>query len=413
MKTDKNKQSVQKNMASVETPKGMRDYLPEEQIVRQQLIDNIKKIFEKYGFSPLDTPAMEMLSTLKAKGGGGSMIGKEIFTLKDRAGRELGLRFDPTVPLARCFAQNQLPLPFKRYQIAKVWREEFGNRDREFLQCDVDVVGSISAISDAECLAIAQEFFDSINIPIIIKINSRKFLDSIMSDAKVPKDKRMPLILIIDKLNKIGETAVIAEARKMGVDARKILEKIKGEAPEDVKQVLKFAQQMGVKDAEFSPTLARGLEYYTGVVFEINWKERPNKLSIGGGGRYDKMIGLFCDREVPATGLSFGISRVYDILKERQKDRVKTVTQVYIVPIKTEFEAVKIAKQLRDAGINVDIDLMERSIGKNLQYVDKQAIPYALIVGEEEIKAGKVKLKDMKAGKEMLIDIEDVTKELR
>ena len=398
---------------TVETPKGMKDFLPEEQIVRQDLIDKLKKIFEKYGFSPLDTPAIEMLSTLTAKGGGGEMIGKEIFTLTDRAGRKLGLRFDPTVPLARCFAQNQLPVPFKRYQIAKVWREEFGNRDREFLQCDVDTVGSESALADAELLAIAQEFFDEINLPVVIKINSRRFLDKIMNEAKVPKDKRMPLILIIDKLNKIGETAVIAEARKLGVNARKILEKIKGDVPEDVAQVLKYAQQMGVKDAEFSPTLARGLEYYTGVVFEINWKERPNKLSLAGGGRYDNLIGLFCDRDVPATGLSFGISRIYDVLKEKQKDRKKTVTQVYIIPIKTEFEAISIAKKLRDAGLNVDVDLMERSIGKNLQYVDKQAIPYALIVGLDEIKQGKVKLKDMKSGKEQLVDIDDVAKDIK
>jgi histidyl-tRNA synthetase len=306
-----------------------------------------------------------------------------------------------------------LPIPFKRYQIGKVFREEFGNKNREFIQCDIDTLGSISPIADAEIIAVLQNFFDEIGLDVIIKVNSRRFLDKIMSDAKIPEDKRMPLVLIIDKMNKIGETAVIAEARKLGVDARPVLKELQGNIPEDVAQVLKYAQQMGVKDAEFVPTLARGFEYYTGVVFEVYLKSRPDKLSIAGGGRFDNLVGLFCDREVPATGVGIGLSRIYDIIKERQKDRVKTVTQVYIVPIKTEFEAVKIAKQLRDAGLNVDIDLMERSIGKNLQYVDKQGIPYALIVGEEEIKQGKVKLKDMKAGKETLVDVEQVINEIK
>ena len=412
MGKDKSKKSVSSNMSKVETPKGMRDFLPEEQIVRQELIDKLRKIFEKYGFSPLDTPAMEYLSTLTAKGGGGDAVGKEIFTLTDRAGRKLGLRFDPTVPLARCFAQNQLPIPFKRYQIAKIWREEFGNRDREFVQCDVDVVGAISPISDAECLAIAQEFFDSIKVPIMIKVNSRKFFDKIMNDAKIPQDKRVPLILIIDKLDKIGETAVVAEARKLDVDARKVLKNLKGDVPEDVAEVLKYAKAMGVRDAVFTPTLARGLDYYTGVVFEIYWKDRPNKWSVAGGGRFDNLVGLFCDRQVPATGISIGVSRVYDILKERQKDIRKTVTQIYVIPIETELESAELAKHLREDGVNTDIDLVGRSISKSLQYVDKMGIPYAMIVGKEELKQGKIKLKNMKSGKEMLLDIDDVSKEV-
>jgi histidyl-tRNA synthetase len=413
MKTNKNKQSNASTMSSIETPKGMKDYLPEEQIIRQELIDKLKNIFEKYGFSPLETPAMEMLSTFSAKGAGGSEVGKQIFTLTDRADRKLGLRFDFTVPMCRAFAQYQLPVPFKRYQIGNVWREEFGNRDREFIQCDVDVIGSSSPLADAEYLAMVQEFFDSVGLPIIIKINSRKFLDKIMSDAKIPEDKRMPLIMILDKLNKIGETAVIAEARKMGVDARKVLDKLRGDMPEDVKQVLRYAQQMGVKDAEFVPTLARGMDYYTGIIFEVYLKSRPTKLSVTSGGRFDKLVNLYCARDEPATGISFGLTRIYDALKEKQTEVRKTVTQVYVVPIDTEFECAKIAKQLRDAGIKTDISLMEeRSIGKNLQYVDKMKIPYALIVGKDEIKQGKVKLKNMKDSKEWLTDIEGVIKEL-
>jgi histidyl-tRNA synthetase len=400
-------------MVRIETPKGMKDYLPEEQIVRQELIDKLKRIFEKYGFSPLETPAMEMLSVLNAKGGGGDAIGKEVFTLTDRAGRKLGLRYDQTVPVARCFAQNQLPVPFKRYQIGNVWREEFGNRAREFTQCDIDTLGSTSPIADAEILAVVQEFFDEIGFDIIIKVNSRKFLDKVMCDCKISEDKRMPLILIIDKMNKIGETAVVAEARKLGVDARPVLKKLAEKTPEDVAQVLKYAQQMGVKDAEFVPTLARGFEYYTGVVFEVFLKSRPNKFSISGGGRYDNMIGMFCDRDVPATGVGIGLTRIYDAIKENQTEIRKTVTQIYIIPIDTEFECAKIAKQLRDAGIKTDIALIDRSVGKNLNYVDKMKIPYALLVGEQELKQGKFKLKNMKEGKEQFLDVEGLIKELK
>jgi len=412
MKTNKNKESIRNSMSKVETPKGMRDFLPEEQIARQELMDKLRRIFEKYGFSPIETPTMEMKSTLASKGGGGETIGKEIFTLQDRAGRELGLRFDFTVPMCRFFAQNQLAVPFKRYQIGNVFREEFGNRDREFIQCDVDVIGSNSPLADAEYLALAQEFFDSIGLDIIIKVNSRKFFDKIMTRAKIPQDKQMPLILIIDKLDKIGETAVIAEARKLGVNAREVIKLLTGAVPEDVAQVLKYAQQMGVKDAEFVPTLARGLDYYTGFVWEIYLKSRPNKLSLASGGRFDNLVSLFCGRDAPATGMSFGVSRIYDVLKETRNSK-KTVTQVYVIPINTEFEAAKVVKQLRDEGINTDIDLMERSIGKNLQYVDKQGIPYAVIVGEQEIKQGKVKFKDMNSGTEQLIAVDKIRNEIK
>jgi histidyl-tRNA synthetase len=413
MKTNKNKQSKTNIMSNIETPKGMRDYLPEAQIVRQELIDKLKRIFEKYGFSPLETPAMEMLSTFSAKGAGGSEVGKQIFTLTDRADRKLGLRFDFTVPMCRAFAQYQIPVPFKRYQIGNVWREEFGNRDREFIQCDVDIIGSSSPLADAEYLAMVQEFFDEVGLDIIIKVNSRKFLDKVMSQAKVPEDKRMPLIMILDKLDKIGETAVVAEARKLGVNARDVLLKLKGKIPEDVAQVLRYAQQMGVKDAVFVPTLARGMDYYTGLIFEVYLKSRPNKLSVTSGGRFDKLVSLYCDRDEPATGISFGVSRIYDALKEKQKEVRKTVTQVYVVPINTEFECARIAKQLRDADIKTDIALIDRSVGKNLNYVDKMKIPYALIVGEQEIKLGKLKLKNMKTGNEIMTDVEGVIKELK
>ncbi|MBT3941086.1 histidine--tRNA ligase [Candidatus Woesearchaeota archaeon] len=412
MKTNKSEEILTQCMSNVETPKGMQDYLPEDQIVRQELIDTIKKIFEKYGFAPIETPTLEMLSTLTAKGAGGDSVGKEIFKLTDRAGRKLGMRFDFTVPMCRFFASNQIPMPFKRYQIGNVFREEFGNRNREFIQCDVDVIGSSSLLADAEYFAIAQEFFDKIGLKIVIKVNSRKFIDKIMTAAKIPQDKRMPLILIIDKLDKLGETAVVAEARKLGVDARAVLKALKGDVPKDVAEALKYAKAMGVRDAKFVPTLARGLDYYTGLIWEIYLQSRPNKLSVASGGRFDNLVNMFCARDVPATGMSFGITRVYDALKEKQTDVRKTVTKVYVIPIETELESAEIAKHLREEGVNTDIALMDRSISKNLQYVDKMKIPYALIVGKEELKQGKVKLKDMKSGKEWLTDIDSVPKEL-
>jgi len=390
------------NNMRLEPPKGMKDCLPEEQILREELTSILRKIFRNYGFSPLDTPALENLDLLTIKGGGGSEIGKEIFTLTDRAGRKLGLRFDLTLPLARIIASTpNLSLPFKRYQIGKVWRQEFGTRTREFEQCDVDIVGSSSPLSDAEMIAIASDFFKKIGVKVVIRYNSRELLKKVLTKAGVPEDRQIPLIMEIDKLEK-GTGKVPAN----------ILRAVKSAKVTDdscLAEISKVLKKLGVKEAKFDSTLARGLEYYTGPIFEVYSPEY--KDSIAGGGRYDNLLKLLGGRDLPATGISFGLTRICEILSK--KARQKTVTQLFVIPIKTEMESAKIASELRKAGINTDMDLVGRSISKNLAYANNRGIPFVLFVGPDELKKAKVKLRDMQSGKEQLLTVNQVVKRLK
>ncbi len=386
-------------MIDMSTPKGMKDYLPEEQILREKVLAVLSSIFEKYGFSPLDTPTVEKLEVLTVKGGGGSEVGKEIFTLKDRKGRKLGLRFDLTVPLARVVASTPtIQLPFKRYQIGKVFRQEFGTRTREFYQCDVDTVGTSDPMSDAEMLAISQDVFKALGLKVTIKYSSRTLLKKILTDAGVPESKQVPLIMEIDKLEK-----------GTGKVPPKILRAVKSAKVTDdsyLDQMSKILKKLGVK-AVFDPTLARGLEYYTGPVFEVSSTEY--KSSIAAGGRYDKLLKQLGGRDLPATGISFGLTRICEILSKKMQKQ-KSVAQVLLIPIGTQIESAKVAQQLRDAGVKVDFSLKAPS--RALTYASKLGIPYAVFVGEKELKQGKLKLKDMKTGKENLVTISQLVKNI-
>lgn len=442
METNKNNDEIDKNMAKVklELPKGTKDYLPEEKIIKQEILDTLRKIFEKYGYNPLETPTLEYLDTLNNKSAGGSEIGKQIFKLTDRAGRKLGLRFDFTVPLARVFSSYQIPKPFKRYQIGRVFREEFGTRNREFYQCDVDVIGSSSMLADAEVLAIVQEVFDKLKLPIVIKVNNRKLLAGLMEFAGIPANKRIDASRSLDKLDKLNRNELIKDAIENGVsedsilrvlDAadfqgtnEEILERLKKiitsevgkQGIKEMEELIKFTKSFGVKDLKFVPSLARGLDYYTGPVFEIFLKDRPNKLSVTAGGRFDNMIGQFAGKkeQIPATGLSFGLTRIYDALLEKKLIRKKkSVVQVFVIPIKgCEEQAIQIAQKLRKQGINTDIDLMSRNPRKNLAYANKQEIPYTLIIGRKEIQAKKYTLRNMQTGKEQKLKLEDIAKKI-
>jgi len=380
-------------------PKGMKDFLPREQIVMEELFSVLRNTFKKYGFSPLETPVMENLDVLIKKGTGGSEVGKEIFTLKDRGGRKFGLKFDLTVPLARVLASNPtIPMPFKRYQIERVWRQEFGTRTREFWQCDVDIVGSPSPLADAEMLAIAEDVFEQLNIKVTIKYNSRKLLNNILIKAGVPGSKQTSLITEIDKLEK--------GTGKVPLKILKLIESAKVSDEPELLELSKSLKKMGVK-AQFDSTLARGLDYYTGLVFEVVSKDY--RYSLAGGGRFDKLLKNLGGRDLPATGISFGLSRIYEVLtKNRKVEPKETVTQLYVIPIGTVQESIKITKQLRSAGINTDLDLLGRSPSKNLTYSDKLGIPYVLLVGKKELTSNKFVLKNMKTGKEQELNIQKV-----
>ncbi len=423
------------------SPKGMRDFLPKEKIIRNYIVETLKEIFEDFGYNPIETPAIESLNTLTAKGGitRASEAYQEIYKLKDRANRQLGLKFDQTVPLARVIASNpQLPRPFKRYQIDRAWRDgpTKMSRYREFWQADIDVVGPDSMIADAEVLAVISAVFKKLGLDVVIKISNRKFLNGILKYCDVPEEQRMSAIISIDKLEKIGAKGVITEARSKRIDEKSMedvlslleknkieeFEKINNEEAKqglgEIKELLQYAKEFDVKNVVFAPYLARGLEYYTGTIVEVYSRDKKGP-SLAAGGRYDGMIGEFTGtkKTVPAVGVGFGLDTIYDTLVAKRKVKLKeTVVDVFVIPIGKEKvlkEALSVVDKLRVVGINTDIDIMQRSPSKNLNYASKQKIPFVLLIGEKEIALKKVKLRNMKTGKEELLSVKQLSKKLK
>lgn len=421
--------------------KGVRDFLPEDKIPRQEIMDRLRSIFESYGFLPLETPAIERLDVLDAKFTGGEEITKEIFKFKDQGGRDLGLRYDLTVPMSKVVGMTpNMNLPFKRYQMQTVWRDgpiKLG-RYREFWQCDVDIVGVKSMIADAEILSVMDTVFRNFGLDFAIKVNSRKLLNGIMEYSGFG-EYSMKAILAIDKLSKIGEKSVRDELMELGFEKEEvdkvmdvikikgtnsgILKTLKGliknkegrEGIKEMEELLDYAEKMGVENIRLDISLARGLEYYTGPVYEVYLKRSKIASAVAGGGRYDKMIGMFLGggKEYPATGVSFGIEPIFEALKISKKiKKKKTVTEVFVIPIKTLDKSLPIAKKLRELGIKTEIDLMGRGISKNLSYANSLGIPYVLFVGEKELKAKKFKLRNMKSGKEKMLKISEIPKKI-
>ena len=416
--------------------RGTRDVMPENQIVRQKIIDTLKQTFEIFGCSPLETPIIERFDVLSSKYAGGAEILKETFKLKDQGGRDLGLRYDLTVPLARVVGMNpQLKMPFKRYQIGEVFRDGPVNlgRYRQFVQCDVDIIGSSSRTVDAECLNIVCTAFRKLGLNADIRVNNRKILNGILERAGIESNKRDGAILSIDKLEKFGKDAVIAELKQKGIsdDSITLLMSILGiqgsnedkinqlnqlmPNNEGLKEIRELADLLGNLNITFvfDISLARGLSYYTGTIFETFIKDSSIKSAVCSGGRWDKMIGEFLGKgEYPAMGISFGLERIFDAYIEKNPIKQKVVSQLYIIPIGTLKESLKIAQRLREEGIKVDIDLTGRGPSKNLNYANSLGIPYVLFIGENELNENKVKLKNMVSGEEKLISVVDVKKNI-
>ncbi|MEK6984531.1 MAG: histidine--tRNA ligase [Nanoarchaeota archaeon] len=422
---------------NLQLPKGTRDFSPEEKILRDRIVTTLKEVFELYGFPPLETPVFEKFEVLASKYAGGAEILKETFRLKDQGGRELGLRYDLTVPLARYVGMNpSMKMPFKRYQIGEVFRDGpiASARYRQFSQCDVDVVGSSSIATDAEIIALIYAAFCKLSLKFVIKVNNRKLLNDILDYCGIEKSNQEAVILSIDKLAKLGVNVVKNELREQNVDDKKIntisdIINIKGSNQQkiaqlknilkdsegllEVEQLLNFLKSLDLT-AEFDVSLARGLTYYTGTVIETFLKNSNVKSSVCAGGRYDNMIGDFLGKgNYPAAGVSFGFDRIYDALIENQKTKQKTNTKVYVIPIKALNESMKIVQQLRDAGINTDIDLMDKGPSKNLDYANSLGIPYVIFVGKKELQEKKIKLRDMKSGEEQLLGIDEITEKLK
>ena len=406
-----------------ETAKGTRDLIPKEALFKDEIISKLKKIFELYGYSPLETPILERYDTLSAKYAGGSEILKETFKLKDQGKRELGLRYDLTVPFARFVGMNpNIKLPFKRYQIGPVFRDgpiKLG-RFREFYQCDADVVGTESIMAESELINLASRFFKEINQEITIKVNSIKILKSIMNYLEIEKDKQGKVILTIDKKEKISDEELKKELKAIIKNkADKVLKIINKNDLSYLKKILKdnggineIEELLRLTKAQFDVSLARGLSYYTGTIFEVYLRDSNVKSSVAAGGRYDNMIQNFLEsnNKYPAVGISFGIDVILESLKKPEKE---TTTEIYIIPINKQKESFEIAEKLRGNGLKIDMDLIGRGISKNLDYANKLRIPYVIFIGEEELKKDKLKLRNMKTGEESLLSLNDIIKRLK
>lgn len=433
-------------------PKGTRDFSPVEMMRRNFIFDIIKEVFQRYGYLPIETPAMENLSTLTGKYGeegdrllfkilnSGDYLKKtsiedfESPNLNKLAAKisEKGLRYDLTVPFARYVVQNRndITFPFKRYQIQPVWRADRPQkgRYREFYQCDVDVIGSNSLINEVELVLIIDEVFDKLGINTIIKINNRKILSGI-AEVIGEADKMIDITVAIDKLDKIGLEKVNEELEAKGLSKQAIeklqpilnLEGILKEKFPKLKEILKNSK-IGMEGIEelmtmlthlkdlnlknkwrFDLTLARGLNYYTGAIFEVVAKDIKFG-SICGGGRYDDLTGIFGLPEVSGVGISFGADRVYDVMNELNlfPEESSITSKVMFVNFGKEEEkfCLKLIKEIRQAGISAELYPDSVKMKKQMKYANNKNIPFVILVGENEMKNNLITVKDMQSGEQ-------------
>ena len=422
----------------LQTAKGVRDIPPAEKSLKNQVVKTLTEVFELYGFQPLETPILERYETLAAKFAAGeeSDALKETFKLKDQGDRDLGLRFDLTVPLARFIAMNPtLKMPFKRYEIGRVFRDgpiKLG-RYREFWQCDADIVGSPSLLADAECMSVIDAAFKTLDLPIIIKVNNRKLLNGILGQAGM--DKRTEAIVALDKLDKIGADGVAKELEQRGYTNSQIskalslvqenvtLNQLKKsltteegrEGIAELEELFRYCRGLKITSFRFDASLARGLAYYTGTVFEAYLKKSKITSSLAAGGRWDAMIGKFLggNRDIPAVGFSFGLEPLMDALKLENKVPLKPSVTVYVLPIGTEKESLQLVQELRTQGIPASMALGKKGVSKNLEYASTLGIPYVAILGEDELKKKKVLLRDMRSGTEQLLAVKSIIRKLK
>jgi histidyl-tRNA synthetase len=454
--------------AKTQPARGMRDFLPEDVRKREYVIGVIKDVYERYGFEPLETPAAENIETLMGKyGEEGNQL---IFKILKRGVHEgsgeadLALRYDLTVPLARVVAEyrDKLPKFFKRYQIQPVWRADrpARGRFREFYQCDVDVLGSRSMIVEAEICAAASEVLTKLGFSdYCVRLNHRKALTGILAVAGVTLEKHDAALIALDKLDKIGSEGVQKEFASRGVDEvagerllaffadlsslehaaeiaaedslvpalnRAVLGRIvefvkdnelgaKGVA--ELQSILDFAEALGMANrVKIDPSLARGLSYYTGAIMEINVKDLSG--SLGGGGRYDNLVGMFLGQDIPACGFSLGLERILVVMSERNMfpSRVGSSPADVMVAIWSEESipnSLKLAQELRTAGLRVDLYPEADKLGKQFKYASSLGVPFVAMIGDEEHAKGQVALKNMRSGEQQAVGRNEIAQVVR
>ena len=438
-------------------PKGTRDFLPQDVAKRNYIFDTIKSVFKMHGFAPIETPSFELSSTLMGKYGeegdrlifrilnsGEKMKRADLSALQEdnlprfaNSLSEKALRYDLTVPFARFVVQhqNELTFPFKRYQIQAVWRADRPQHGRyqEFFQCDADVVGSDSLLCELELIQIFDAVLSRFNLPgFTIKINNRKLLSGIV-ELIGESEKLVDIVVAIDKLDKIGKEGVITELENKGISSKAIVaiqplfdlqgtnkekldkiaaflseSKIGLKGVEELRSIFSLLDKIGFnhEKIEFDITLARGLNYYTGAIFEVLAHD-VKMGSICGGGRYDDLTGLFGLKDLSGVGISFGADRIYDILKELDlfpKYLTEGLTVLFVNFGEKETEiALKLAVSLRDKSIDCEVYPSPAKMQKQLKYANDRGVKFVAIIGEEEIKLGKIILKNMESGEQILM----------
>jgi len=451
--------------------RGMRDFLPADVRKREYVIGLIKSVYERYGFEPLETPAVENIETLMGKYGeeGNQLIFKILKRGEHaRTGEaDLALRYDLTVPLARVVAQyqNDLPKFFKRYQIQPVWRADrpARGRFREFYQCDVDVLGSKSMVVEAELIAAASDALVALGFnDFTIRLNHRQVLNGILEQAGIAPDKHDDALIALDKMDKAGPEGVARELNQRGIvdeSTVKLLQFFAGLAGvehaldlldlptpgdrqsaynsdvlgrvvefvgsheigatgvDDLRQVLQFAKASGTnRRIKLDPTLARGLSYYTGAIIEINVADLAG--SLGGGGRYDNLVGMFLGKDVPACGFSLGLERIIVVMSERDMFPSKLLSSPADVMVtiwneESSGESIALATELRNNGLRVDLYPEADKMGKQFKYASSRGIPFVVIVGDDERARGEVAIKEMRSGEQQSVKRDEVAQAIR
>ncbi len=424
---------------------GFMELLPNEQILFNKMKETIQKSYEKYGFLPLNTPIIEDAKVLLAKAGGETE--KQIYRF-EKGENDLALRFDLTVPLAKYVTEyyDKLSFPFKRYQIGKVYRGEKPQRGRyrEFYQCDVDIIGDgkLSIINDAELPAIIYNTFKNLGFDdFTICINNRKILNGLFYSLKL-ENESAEILRIIDKIDKIGKDEVENELLKT-IEKEKVdtiikfisidgtnNDKVKAledlnidnetfqEGLSEIKQVVKFIKIFGVPEEYFKIdlTIARGLDYYTGTVYETFLNKYKNLGSICSGGRYDNLVEYYTDRKMPGVGISIGLSRLFFQLVDSNiisADK-ESISDVLVMSMTDDYDmCAEIARKLRDEGLNVQTNIEDQKLGKKFKYADNLNVKYVIIIGEDEIKNNVVTLKNMTSGNQITVKLEEAVKEIK
>ena len=418
---------------------GFMELLPNEQILFNQMKQTIEDTYKTYGFLPIDTPVIELSEVLLAKAGGETE--KQIYRFT-KGDTDLSLRFDLTVPLAKYVAKNygNLSFPFRRYQIGKVYRGERAQkgRDREFYQCDIDIIGdeTLDIINDAELPSVIATTFRKLGFEdFTIKINNRKILNGLYASIN-QTEKSVDIMRIIDKIDKIGDEAVVEELTKIEVPENAIekimqfikidgtidekLEKLESlqidnetykTGVEELKQVVKYIRLFGIEDKNFTIDLsiARGLDYYTGTVYETFLNGYRELGSVCSGGRYENLAQNYTDKKLPGVGVSIGLTRLFYKLNELNliKSDKKSISELLILPMTENMEVpIKLATELRNLNVNTEIYLNNKKLKAKMKYADKLEIPYIIVIGDDEIESSMVKIKNMKTGEETKVELD-------